>query len=400
MNTELPIARFCTFCSLLCELRSDEDNFGASFCSRRNAELDAIREWSESRETISSMAEWESRLVQARKWIENGTDLLVTGRMRCIDSSRGALRIAQRYRATVDSWESDAVFEAISGFQRVGAVSTTLSEARDLSELLIVVGGDALVEDYPRIPAALSRGASIPLLLLGTWSDVGCKPWLDAGFEVLAIDTPLASIPRSLAEASACPRVSDSESTASRLLNRAGYTSVLWSMKHVPVTNGDMWYEDMMEWIFRENERRRVAALCWNDLDAGFHQVCTWWTGFPGRIRFTPEGCDYDPTHFSAQRWLDVRTPQDSSLILWVDDSFEDLPSAIFESGYPCVAVSPRSPCFDPKIVWLPSLPAGLGCESEFFRGDQAILVHGRDPNPVAHELPSVSQWLKGLIEA
>jgi hypothetical protein len=419
MSTELPVARFCACCSLLCEPSSEDGNFGAAFCSRRNRELDAIRVWSENRDTLSSLSPWESTLDEAKMRLAKTTDLLVTGRMRSVDSSRGALRIAQRYKALLDPWESEAAFEGITAFQRVGASTVSLAEARDISELLIVVGGDPLIEDYPRLPAALARGTSIPVLLLGPWSHAGCKPWLDAGFQVLAIDTEISNIPRSLAEASACGSIGPWESEASRWLHRSGYTTALWSMKHLNIEQGDLWYESMMEWIARENETRRVGALVWSDLESTFHQVCTWWTGFPARIRFGEDRCGensvlYDPSRFTAQRWIDshpethlassLSSPKDSrrnssSLILWIDDSFEDLPTAVFESGHPCIAISPRAPRSDTTTLWLPSLPSGLGCKSEMFRGDHAILVSGQDPHGIAHELPPTAQWLLGLIE-
>jgi formylmethanofuran dehydrogenase subunit B len=408
MSTELPVARFCTCCSLLCETGSEGDNFGASFCSRRNRELDAIRIWSEHRDTLSSLSTWESTLDEAKSQLANTTDLLVTGRLRSIDTSRGALRIAQRHQAVVDTWESDAAFEGITAFQRVGAATVSLAEARDISELLIVVGGDPLMEDYPRLPAALARGVSIPVLLLGSWSHAGCKPWLDAGFDVLAIDTQISNIPRSLSEASTYASVAGWESQASQWLHRSGYATVLWSMKHLNIEHGDLWYESMMGWVARENETRRVGALVWSDLESTFHQVCTWWTGFPGRIRFGEvrfgeDSVQYDPSRFTALRWLDShpikQLTSSSSLILWIDDSFEDLPTALFESGHRCIAISARAPRSDTSVLWLPSLPAGLGCESELFRGDNAILVQGQDPYPIAHELPPTAQWLRGLIE-
>jgi hypothetical protein len=179
-------------------------------------------------------------------------------------------------------------------------------------------------------------------------------------------------------------------------------------MKHLNIEHGDLWYESMMGWVARENETRRVGALVWSDLESTFHQVCTWWTGFPGRIRFGEvrfgeDSVQYDPSRFTAQRWLDShpikQLTSSSSLILWIDDSFEDLPTAFFESGHRCIAISARAPRSDTSVLWLPSLPAGLGCESELFRGDNAILVQGQDPYPIAHELPPTAQWLKGLIE-
>lgn len=409
MSTALPVARFCTLCSLLCELPTEDANFGAAFCSRRNRELDAVRDWLAHRDTLTSVAAWEPVLEEAKRRLANTQDLLVTGRMRCVDSSRGALAIAQQKHARLDSWESDATFEGISAFQRVGATTISLSEARDITELMIVIGGDEWIEDFPKLPGSLYRGESIPVLLLGSWSDAGRKPWLDAGFEVLSIDTPISQIPRALSEASACDEVGGWDSTASRWLHRAGYTTVVWSMKYLNIEYGDLWYESMMDWIARQNETKRVAAMCWSDLETTFHQVCTWWTGFPGRIQFNGETADYDPSRYSAQRWLEersVRGPRtidssssNASLILWVDDSFEDLPTAVFESDLATIAISPRQPPPGSNAIWLPCLPAGLGNACEFFRGDHAILLQGIDPYCVDHQLPPAVPWLKGLLE-
>ena len=410
MSTDLPIARFCALCSLLCEPESVGGNFGASFCSRRNRELDAIREWSDHRDTLNSVSAWEPIFEESKTRLRRAGDFLITGRMRSVETSRSALRIAERYRALIDPWDSDDAFDSISAFQRVGGITVSLSEARNISELLIVIGGDSFLEDYPRLPAALCRGSSIPVLLLGDWSHAGCKPWLDAGFEVLAIDTPIEHIPRSLAEASACKSMAGWDSSASRWLSQSGYTSVIWSMKHLDVEQADLWYESMMLWLASENETRRIGAMCWSELDSTFHQVCTWRTGFPARIKFDESGPRYDPSYFTAQRWLDSycinpSTTQSASshappLVLWVDDSFDDLPSAVFGSGIQCIAISPRAPVNDSSALWLPCLPAGLGCDSEIFRGDHAILAYGRDPKIIAHELPSATQWLKGLIES
>lgn len=368
-----------------------------------------MRSWLEGRETLASLTARESVLEEAKKRLALAEDLLVTGRLRSVDTARAALRIAQRYHAVVDPWDSDAAFEGLTAFQRAGGTMLSLSEARDLSELVIVVGGDSLVEDYPRLPWALSRGASTPLLLLGAWSREGCKPWLDAGFEVLAIDTPIESLPRSLAEAMQCESIVGWESQASRWLHQAGYLSVLWSMKHLNIPYGDLWYESMMAWIAHRNETQRAGAVCWSDLESGFHEVCTWWTGFPGRVRFDSDPVRYDPIRFTAQRWLEDRSAEPSvhaasakaspPLILWIDDSFEEVPNAVLQSACPCIAISSRSPGSQPSALWLPSQPDGWGREGDFFRGDHAILVRGQDPVGVDHDLPSAAQWLKGLVE-
>lgn len=403
MITELPVARFCSCCSLLCESPSPTEDFGATFCSRRNRELEGMRRWLDSGDSLGETATWESALQQARGRLAQAQHVLVTGRIRCVESSRSALRIAERFDATVDLWESDAAFESIAAFQRSGGMGISLGEARDLSQWIVVIGGDSLLEDYPKLPEALSRGRAVPVLLVGRWSDRGCKPWLDQGFEVLAIDTPIESFPRSLMKASTSESQSPFVSQVSRWLHQSGYTTVLWSLKHLSLDQGDLWVEEMMRWIAMRNEQTRCAALGWGDLESTFQQVCTWWTGFPGRIQYRNGSCTYDTSTFSSEYWLrsfcTKSVPSSNFLILWIDDSYEELPSSLLESCCDRIVVGARQPQTGQRLIWLPSQRAGFGRDSQFFRGDQAILVRGRDPFPTTKELPAVDEWLRGLIE-
>jgi formylmethanofuran dehydrogenase subunit B len=401
MITDPPLPRFCSCCSLLCESPSFTDDFGASYCSRRNRELDTMGRWIDESEAIAESTTWESTLQESRNRLAMARPLLVTGRIRCVESSRGALRIAERFNATVDLWDSDASFESVAAFQRVGGMNVSLGEARDLSQGIIVIGSDELLEEYPKLPAALSRGAAVPVLLLGRWSDRGCKPWLGEGFEPLAIDTPIEHLPRSLMEASQCSPQSPWDNQVSRWLHPLGYTTVVWSLKHLSVQHGDLWVEDLMRWIAIRNESSRCGALAWGGLESTFQQVCTWWTGFPGRVRFQNNACAYDPSVHSSKLWFDHPSQGRSmrSLVLWIDDSFDELPTTVLESKSDMVVIGARRPVARPNTIWLPSLRAGLGLDSQFFRGDQAILVHGRDPLPIAKQRPSVHDWLLGLLE-
>ncbi|MCU0710059.1 MAG: hypothetical protein MUF23_17395 [Pirellula sp.] len=360
-----------------------------------------MRRWLDLEEPLSKAANWESALQESRNRLAGADRVLVTGRIRSVESSRGAIRIAQKFDATLDLWDSDAAFESIAAFQRTGGMTVSLGEARGLSQGIVVIGGDELLEDYPKLPMALSRGESVPVLLLGRWSDRGCKPWLDEGFEVLAIDTPIEELPRSLIEACKCNSQPAWGDQVNRWLHPLGYTSVAWSLKHLALQQADLWVEELNRWIAMRNESGRCGGLAWGDLEGTFQQVCTWWTGFPGRIRFQRGVCGYDPTVHASSQWLDQCTAPRSlrSLVLWIDDSFDEIPSCVVEADCDRVVVGARRPVPHPNTIWLPSLRAGLGLDSQFFRGDSAILVHGRDPLTINKSLPSVHEWLQGILE-
>ncbi|MFM8396636.1 MAG: hypothetical protein ACKOAH_02300, partial [Pirellula sp.] len=112
--------------------------------------------------------------------------------------------------------------------QRVGGYSVSLGEARDHSDLWIVVGDDRLLEQTPRLPYAMHRGGSIRLLLIGNWSDTAVEIWQAAGFEVLCITVPLEGVPKYLSQATRLGS-DDCQSQLGEWILQALYTTILYS---------------------------------------------------------------------------------------------------------------------------------------------------------------------------
>ena len=74
-----------------------------------------------------------------------------------------------------------------------------------------------------------------------------------------------------------------------------------------------------------------------------------------------------------------VRKP----VLVWVDDTADSIPPPVLSSGVPMIVVSPSglsgtaSTTIQHEIVWLPTLLPGIEVPSEFFRGDQTLMVRG-----------------------
>jgi formylmethanofuran dehydrogenase subunit B len=416
MNESQSLTRFCTFCSLLCQPPVSERDFGETFCSRRNRELDRMGQWHDEQRLPADATMWESVVEKARSILARSESTLVTGRIHTVDSARAAVRLARRSDAVLDFWESDTAFEAIEAMQRSGSYTVSLAEARDHASLLVVIGSDALVEDYPRLPFELANGHAKPLLLLGEWSERARKPWLDAGFQAIAVPTSIPLLPRSLTQAVTESQSTGWDSQVGAWLQQSMYTTVLWSMRHLDarhggLPNGDLWFESMMQWVAARNETHRCAALVWSGLEGTFQQVCTWLTGFPGRVRFRAGEMEYDPWRFAASRWVEDRygTEQRQGLdaLVWIDDSAEDLPPHALGRNVSYIAITPTRPdAGDDSVLWLPCHRAGVGSTGEFFRGDQTILVRGCDPSCTAGpsglmtHLPSAGDWLRELLRS
>lgn len=390
----------CSFCSLLCEVPETlvAPHTLAGFCSKRADQLSSLPErLKQALGHDESLG--ESSADRARQLISKASDILVTGRIRCVESARSAIEFAQRCDALVDPWESDAALASIESLQRVGGYSVSLAESRDRSDLWIVVGDDRLLEQFPRLPFALNPDRKLPLLLLGRWSDASIDRWQQAGFDVLSIQLELEGLPKYLSQLTRLG-AEHCDSQAGGWVLDSKYTTILYSPHALPVRYPDLWIDLLSRWVLHRNESTRVATLSWNSLQTTFHQTSTWLTGFPGWIRFQGGNSTYDPRRNRAKDWCMHRaTHQDGgtgALLIWIDDSMGELPDEIHELTMPKVLIGPNKPTrAKPQDYWLASGLGGVTHPINTFRGDQTILA--RIPSEGSLRIPSPSDWLRRI---
>jgi formylmethanofuran dehydrogenase subunit B len=380
MNQSHRRPEICSLCSLVCELpeQSPLNPSLDGFCNRRSQlhrlvelRLKSIQEHASV--SYPAIAKFSDRIAQA-------SQMLVTGRIHSVELARAAIELAKHYGATIDPWDSDRAMDAIASMQRVGGYSVSLGEAREHSDLWIVVGDDRLLEQTPRLPLAMHRGGAMRLLLLGNWSDSAVKQWQSAGFEVFCITVPLEGVPKYLSQATRLGQ-DHCQSQVGDWILQAKYTTILYAPSALAVTYRDLWIDLLSRWVLTRNETARIATLCWGNLQSTFHQTCTWLTGFPGRIRFEHQNPSYDPSRFSAKDWCHHHAIEDQSatgsVILWIDDSIEELPEDFIEQNIPKLIVGPNRPkTTSPSDLWLPAGIMGVSHSANVFRGDQTILAN------------------------
>ncbi len=448
--------KLCPHCALLCEV-GERVHWNAEHCPKRLVALErmellvhrqqrVLEEWSTyAGQTDSTFAQkpGAQEIARAREWLSGADRVLVTGRVRSVEVARRMVEAARMWKGTLDEWNSDVAFEAVQAVQSHGAYTASLGEIRDHSDLMLVVGSDAMLDATPGLPWALKRPGQVcpgergvagehgrpsehclpheqdksseastssdhrtRVLLLGSWSQRGIEQWQSAGFEVLAIAVELEVLPRMLSvatreidaatrsvrgkksSANSSSEAQDSGVTSQvgRWLEESQYLSVIWNLRCTAVPYRDLWMGEMMQWILRRNEERRAVALGWNDQGGVLQQVSTWLTGFPGRVSFATDFANYGPREYSVARWL-AKYRESRGVIVWVDETAEDLPEEIIRSGCRTIAIGsagwegigskPMQPGGGKSelLCWLPSLLPGVGVAAEMFRGDQTILA-------------------------
>ena len=171
----------CPFCSLLC----DADDPNELQCERRSASLVKFKALRAAKGSELQESEYVDRLQVAKSSLRQAKRILVTGRIASVATARAAVAFAVKFNATIDCAESGHAFKNILAIQRSGLNSVSLAEARDHTDLFIVVGSDSMQAAIPRMPLALSTGKPKrqTLLLLGEFNLDATEVWRQAGFD-------------------------------------------------------------------------------------------------------------------------------------------------------------------------------------------------------------------------
>ena len=390
----------CPFCSLLC----DADNLDALQCDRRTASLVQFESLHSQKGDL--IENWMKEAVQSLRAAKR---ILVMGRIASVESARAVVAFASKHNATVDCAESGHIFKNVLAIQRSGLNSVSLAEARDHSDFFIVVGNDSMMAAVPRMPFALSNGRprQQTALLLGDFSIAATEQWKKVGFDTWSVPCELSAIPNALAHwsrwsANAESEPSNDASPTNPLFERmarAAYTTVVWSAENLQIDQADLWVERLLQWISSCNEKTRCAALLWTSLDGTFQQVCTWLTGFPGRIAFRDGVPDYDPNRNSYEQWI-ARTPigqAHESVIVLIDETVASAPfwppeSMPVSDLCQVIVLTRQSDKF-------PTAIAGLEVSANMFRADQTLLAHVSPTRQLGLRTKPVSQWLEALSQ-
>ena len=397
----------CPFCSLLC----DADNLNEIQCDRRTASLvqfDSLRSIKAGLQRLGKQVDTELIIV-AIESLRVAKRIIVTGRIASVATARAAVAFAAKYNATIDCAESGHVFKNVLAIQRSGLNSVSLAEARDHSDLFIVVGDDSMLAACPRMPAALSGRKPSPqtVLLLGDFSAAAAELWKSAGFDTWSVPCDVRTVPSSLAQWSRCSDQSTSHSSSEmhptkQLFERmaqAEYITVVWSAENLRIEHADLWVERMLQWIAGRNETMRCAALPWSSLDGTFQQVCTWLTGFPGRVAFRDGIPQYDPHGHSYEQWI-ARTPigmSRESIVVLIDET------ASLSPFWNLVSMQAAGKC---KVIeltgnskYFPTAVAGVEVIADIFRADQTVLARVSPSHKLIPSVKSAAEWLEGLSQ-
>lgn len=146
----------CPFCALTCDdlsLSVDRGRPQAEGlrCPKARAGFSlAIAQTSARPQLRGSPCDWPAATERARQLLAQARLPLFDGLVGDLLDSRAAWRLAAHYRGVVDHRDGDAVARNLAVYQDSGWLVTSLGEARNRADLLVLLGGD-LENALPRL---------------------------------------------------------------------------------------------------------------------------------------------------------------------------------------------------------------------------------------------------------
>jgi formylmethanofuran dehydrogenase subunit B len=333
------------------------------------------RQASSQFESLPSFPRADAELLQtAVQQLRAAESIVITGRVVSVEGSRAILAFAKQLNAYLDIDGSEHAFPAIAAFQRVGAMTATLSEVRNRADTIAVIADDRLLDRFPQLPQRLIS-PSLPrkkFILFGSWSKASVSIFEAQGADVVSINCDIESTPQSLHQWSKLDATHQTaiDNKASQWLSEASYLSIVWASGLLEVPHLDLWIERLNQWIVANNELKRCVGLPLNARYVTFQQVCTWTTGFPGRVDFKNSRIRYRP-----EGSLVLSTARSFDLELRIDEVPNFGSNAVPRLGKHRIHIGPQQLDPNADALHIPCGIAGYDYDAEFFRTDATICL-------------------------
>lgn len=361
----------CPFCALACDdltIKSDgaqlvTDRSLPAFCRSgfETAYTKSIPKPKQNGKTVAI----STAIKAASELLKQAKKPLFGGLLTDIQGMRETLALARLCNGVIDHIDSETTAYNLSVLQSHGWITTTLSEIKRRSDLVIFIGSQ-LFEDYPRLIERISQeGRLIEFVFIGPWSDSNLPSAVTANSEIINVTT--ADIPNCLQQLSMLfhqlKNAPDSQNTQlptdtlHRLINKirkADYPTFIWSAKDIGEAHAEPSIALLTHLIKAINKKTRCVglALRGNRGSGNMQSTCLWQTGYPGRVSFTPSECYYDPLHFSTTKML---SEHQTDLLIWISSLHPEPPPTC---DIPTIALV--HPALSPQLSCDLVIPIGI----------------------------------------
>ena len=404
MNAPAPASApgrfFCPFCGLLCDDLPFPGTSGLlqAACPKAAEGWAAIQAKNGGARVDGVPVGEEAAVRAAAAALARARRPLIGGLGGDVQTMRAALALADRCGARIVHAHQAAAQRNLFALQSRGGVATTLAEARNRADLVVVAGGD-VTRRFPRIlerlfaPApAFVEASQRRLVLLGA----DALERAPAGVPAERVDCggldlfDAVSVLRACCEGRLDQRAAPAGLFALAERMRASrYGLLLWAAGDLDFAGADLLVEQLQQLLLGLNRATRWAALplagSGGDLTA--NAVAAWQTGFALPLEFAGGEVRGDP-------FPDYR---DADQLLWI----AVLPGLTFPGwarGLPLVAVAAPGLAPEGARIVLPAAVPGVHAAGHLVRSDGVVTLYAPAQTPSAH--PAAAALLERIAIA
>ncbi len=405
----------CPFCGLLCDDMPDPgpssgENLWSqglqALCPRASGGVAAWAAGAAGTASIDgALVSADAALREAALRLGAARRPVIGGLGGDVQMARAALALGDLLGARVLHRNQFFAQRNIFAMQRRGGMTTTLAEAKNRAQMVVVFGSEvsnAFPRLYHRIFAsnpAFTDASQRYLILLGAPrpsrvpADVAIEDielgGLDAIDAIGALRACVRDAGLSEREGSVIPAAL---ANLAQRMRDCHYGVIIWAAADLPAANGDLLVEQIHQLVVDLNRSTRWAALPLggNEGDLGANAVATWQTGFALPLEFSREGVAYDPFPDYG----------DADLLLWVNTlpgvGAPQLPGVA--ADLPAIVVGTGSTALPARHVVLPAATPAISSSGHLVRTDGVITIFAQKVR--ATSLPSGAAVLGQLMEA
>lgn len=331
---------------------------------------------------------------------------IISGLIADVQACRSAFALAEKTHSVIDHANGQSMRASTAVMQRYGEVRTTLAEARNRADCIILFGA-AILEKFPRLRSrilqpkeTLSGDTERKIIVVDVVENTDLANDEDIDFFHL----PLASLEIAIQQLQylASPRASTETDIdpSIRLIHQhilaSNYSVLTWTATLFAKNTAEQTLQNLTFFIKETMKTKRCVGLPLSGSrgEITANQVSTWQTGFPLPVAFSSGAPEHNPVIYDAETML---KNSEADLLTWIstyssDDTPKQYANANIVIGHPNMKCDQTVDVFFP--VGIPGIDQrGLACRTDAVA---TLPLHSIRKN----DLPSADHVLNLIFQA
>lgn len=409
----------CPHCGILCDDLSIEVsessvtplNLPYDYCNKAYKQASIKSSNLPSPQIQGEDVSLQDAIEKAVEILKNSSQPLISGLIADVQACREAVALTEKVSGVIDHANGPGIRPNIAVMQRLGKVKTTLSEARNRADHIIIFGSDVL-NRFPRLmERVLAPGKSLGpestinknITIIDSLAQAEDKSLAGKNINYLRLDAPdlesiiqkLELIVHSNVEADENDTVTQALLSLHQQILDSQYTVLIWSTSLLNIVSAEQTIQSITQSIKTLMQKVRCVGLplggSKGEITAS--QVSTWQTGVPLPVAFMGGTPVHEPLLYNGVTMLENN---EADSLVWLSTySSEDVPPKTdipkIVIGHPGMKLENDTAVFIP--VGIPGIDTrGLACRTDSVATLPLLKIRN-------NELPVASDVLNKIIK-